>query len=255
MSNIGNFFRHPAESIGGVFKHPGRDLSSALRALPPPVKDIVDPVRLIGGGLGEVLNHPGQTRVGQFAAHNPLLLGAVALDVLTYGGFSGEVAALAGGASTYVNAAAAGTYASGAVHGLPGLRNEFSTGPTRSDYITGAEFAAAEGIGAYVDSSGGAMARLGSGFAALRTASALGLTIFPAPTLGPNATAAQISNAQLQADITGQAIQGSNGGPSSGGGPTAAAGGTAATAGGGIPITTVAVFAVAALLISKAGAA
>lgn len=255
MGRLRGFIDHPFESIGGVFTHPGKDWSTIVKALPAPVKDIVNPARLVGGDVGYVINHPGHTQVAKFTAKNPLLVAALALDVVTLGGYTPAVyAGYAATASTYANAAAAGTYESGAVHGFNGLRNEMSTGPTRSDYMTGAEFAAAEGIGSYVDPTGGAVARLGSGFATLRSASALGLNIFPGPTLGPNATPEQISNAQLQSDITGQPIslnsnQNTTASGSSGG---VGAPGTGGVLGGGSALNTTGLVLLGTALVAAA---
>ncbi len=234
MGHLAGFFSHPWQSIGGVFSHPGQDWSTIVKALPSPVKDIVNPARLVGGDVGYVINHPGHTNVGKFATHNPLLVVAVAADVLTYGGASGWVAAAAGASSGYLNAAAAGTYASGAAHGVGGLRNEFHSGPSKSNYLTGAEWAAAYGVGTYEGDTGFAAwgKGLGTISAATGFASQLGLSI-PGPTLPPNYTPEQLTNAQLQSDLTGAPINYQNsttGGSSSGG---VGAPGSAGVLGGG----------------------
>lgn len=216
MSNIGNFFHHPLQSIGGVFQHPGKDIVSATKAIPPLHNFAQHPARSIAG----VFKHPGTDIHSAFIGiqKNPelaaLALVAVApYAVLAYGGagaFAGYGSAIAYGsaaATPYLESAAIGTYAPGAIHGFGGLSQELSQGPTKSEYMTGAEFAAAYGAGSFLDSSGGFAARLGAGFGAFRTSAALGFDPFGAPSLGPNATPEQISAAQLQSDITGQPIQ------------------------------------------------
>lgn len=216
MSNIGHFFHHPLQSIGGVFTNPGKDFKSAVAGVPPLKNFVAHPAESIGG----VFKHPG-TDIHSAAIgiqKNPelaaLALAVVApYAVLAYGGagaFAGYGSAIAYGsaaATPYLESAAIGTYAPGAMHGFGGLSQELSQGPTKSEYMTGAEFAAAYGAGSFLDSSGGFAARLGAGFGALRTSAALGFDPFGAPTLGPNASPEQISAAQLQSDITGQPIQ------------------------------------------------
>ena len=246
MSNIGNFFKHPFESIGGAFQHPGKDITSAVKAIPPLHNFAKHPAESIGG----VFKHPGtdfHSAVIGIQKNPELAALAVAVvapyAVLAYGGagyFAGYGAAIASGATAatpYLESAAIGTYAPGALHGFGGLSQELSQGPTKSEYMTGAEFAAAYGIGGVVDSGGGLAGRLGAGFGVLRTSSALGFDPFGAPTLGPNYTPEQFSAAQLQSDITGQPIQYTGSQTSSNSAVGAGSGGGTGAPGAGGPVT------------------
>ena len=253
MSNIGHFFQHPLQSIGGVFQHPGKDIVSATKAIPPLHNFAKHPARSVAG----VFKHPGtDIHSAVIGIQKNPELAALALAVVApyavaaYGGagaFAGYGSAIAYGsaaATPYLESAAIGTYAPGAIHGFGGLSQELSKGPTKSEYMTGAEFAAAYGAGSFLDSSAGFAGRLGAGFGALRTSAALGFDPFGAPTLGPNATPAQISAAQLQSDITGQPIQlsgsqsASASGVGSGGGTgSPGAGGSLSPGGGGLNTT------------------
>lgn len=246
MTHIVSFFKHPAESIGGVFTNPGKDFKSAVAGVPP-LKNFVDhPAESIGG----VFKHPAEDFHSAVIGiqKNPELLALAAVFVAPYvvaayggagyfAGYGADVAYGAAASQGYLEAGALGTYASGAIHGFGGLHQELMNGPTASQYETGAEFAAAYGIGGYLDSGGGLAGRLGAGFGGLRAASALGFDPFGTPTLGPNATPEEISNAQLQGDITGQPIQytgsGQATGSSSGGGIGAPGAGGPTTPGGG----------------------
>jgi hypothetical protein len=236
MQNVANFFSHPAESIGGFFQHPGEDVHSAF--------------------IGVQKNPEIALAIAAvFAPYVALAYGGAGY----FGGMAADAAYAGAAASPYLESAVIGTYGSGAMHGFGGLSSELSSGPTSQQYMTGAEFAAAYGIGSFTDAAGGFASRLGAGFVAERGLSAMGIDPFGAPTLGPNATAQEISNAQLQSDITGQPIQyqgnqsASASGSSSGGGVGAPGAGGSLSPGGGA-INTTGLVALAALAFVAAEA-